>query len=275
VFVFKFPGAFSTDAVGFNLAYLPDFLNYIVTPSMAPLITALIVMVVSIPFLAIIYGGVRLVFWFKARDGYIWLIGFVLWVLSVAALSIILFNEGISYAEMEKTVSREYFVTKSDTLYIMSGRKIDRLKADKEITFPDEDYSVFIDDADKIVYIRTDLNIRPDENNLTSVEIRRSAAGRSRLDAIEKAKNLVYNFTISGDTLFLDEFFTIPSGTKWSIDEVAITVSAPEGTIINMDGTTERMFHNYDDDDFVTDPKKRFWVMTEDGIEYLKSEHSD
>jgi phage shock protein PspC (stress-responsive transcriptional regulator) len=269
VFVFKFPGAFSTDAVGFNLAYLPDFLNYIVTPSMVPLITALIVIVVSIPFLAIIYGGVRLIFWFKARDGFIWLIGFVLWVLCAAALSIILFNEGISYAERDKTIAREYFVTKSDTLYIMSGRKIDGLNADKEISLPDEDYNVFIDDDNRVVYIRTYLDISTDENNLTSVEIKRSSSGRSRLDAIEKADRLLYNFTISGDTLLLDEFFTIPSGTKWSFDEVKITVFAPEGTIIRMDKTTERMFHDYDED-FITDPKNRFWRMTDEGLDYIE-----
>ena len=99
VFVFKYPGAFTTDMPGFDIAYLPDFLNYIVSPAAAPWIKGLIIAVVTLPLLALIYGGIRLIFWFKARDGFIWLTGFVLWVLSAAALSIVLFNEGVSYGE--------------------------------------------------------------------------------------------------------------------------------------------------------------------------------
>jgi len=57
VFVFKYPGSFSADVQGFNIAYLPDFLNYIVSPAAAPWIKALIIAVVTLPLLALIYGG--------------------------------------------------------------------------------------------------------------------------------------------------------------------------------------------------------------------------
>ena len=65
VFVFKYPGSFSADVQGFNIAYLPDFLNYIVSPAAAPWIKALIIAVVTLPLLALIYGGIRLIFWFS------------------------------------------------------------------------------------------------------------------------------------------------------------------------------------------------------------------
>jgi len=273
IFVFKYPGSFSIDTAGYNLAYLPDFLNYIVTPAMVPLMTALIVLVVAIPLLAMIYGGIRLIFWFRASDGYIWLIGLIVWVLSVAALSIISFNEGIGYAERGKTTSLEYFRTTPDTLYIMSGRRISDLKADKEIAVPDKDYKIFIDDEKSLVYIRTYLDISPADNYSTSVEVKKRSSGNSRLDAISNAERLQYNFTITGDTLLLDEFFMIPPDTKWSFDEVGIKVFAPEGTIIRMDKTIERMYHSYYDYDFVNDPENRFWRMTEDGLDYIKPRH--
>ncbi len=269
VFVFHYPGSFSTDAVGFNIAYIPDFINYIVTPGAAPWIKGLIVAVVTLPLLALIYGGIRLIFWFRARDGYLWLIGLVLWVMCTAALSIILFNEGIGFAEMEKTVSEEYFRNVPDTLYIISGKKVSGLNTDKEISIPDEEYNIYISEEKQEVYIRTSLDIEYDEKNSASVEIRKHSAGRSRFDAVENAGQLDYNFTISGDSLSLDEYFTIPKGRKWSFDYVGVTVKVPENTIIHMDRTAEMLFHSTEDDDFIGNPEESFWLMTEDGLDYI------
>jgi phage shock protein PspC (stress-responsive transcriptional regulator) len=274
VFVFKYPGSFSTDAIGFSIAYVPDFINYIVSPAAAPWIKGLIVAVVSLPLLALIYGGVRLVFWFRIRDGYIWLTGIVLWVMCAAALSIILFNEGIGYAETEKVISEEHFRNVPDTLYIISGRKVSDLNTDKEISIPAEEYDIFISEERQQVFIRTSLDIENDENNSASVEIRKHSAGRSRLDAIDNAQKLEYNFKVSGDTLLLDEFFTIPKGKKWSFDYVGVTVRVPEKTVIHMDRTVETLFHSANDEDFIGNPEESFWLMTEDGLSYIGHQKS-
>jgi phage shock protein PspC (stress-responsive transcriptional regulator) len=274
IFIFQYPGSFTTDAFGFNMAYLPDFLNYIISPAVVPWVKTLIAMAVLIPMLALIYGGIRLIFWFRARDGFVWLAGLVLWVMSTAALSIILFNEGVGFAETEQTVSEEYFKTAPDTLYIMAGRKIADLNTDKQIEIPDEEYNIFISEEKKQLYITTDLDIYKDEKNLASVTIRKHSAGRSKFDAIENAERLQYNFRISGDTLYLDEFFTIPADTKWSFDYVGVTVSVPENTVIHMDRTTQTLFHSHDDGDFVSDTKKSFWLMTEDGLDFIESKNN-
>jgi phage shock protein PspC (stress-responsive transcriptional regulator) len=269
VFVFKYPGSFSTDAVGFNIAYVPDFINYIVTPATAPWIKGLISIVVSIPLLALIYGGIRMIFWFRARDGFVWLGALVLWVMSAAALSIILFNEGIGFAEMETSVSEEYFNAVPDTLYLAAGKKVIDLKTDKEISIPDEEYDIFLSEDPKEIYIRSSLDLVYSEEKTASVEIRKHSAGRSRFDARENAERLKYNFTIKGDTLFLDEFFTIPAGSKWAFDYVGVEIQVPENTVIHMDRTTESMFHSTDNEDFNLDPHRSFWLMTEEGLDYI------
>jgi len=269
IFVFKYPGSFSTDAFGFNMAYLPDFLNYIISPAAVPWVKALIAIVSIVPMLALIYGGIRLIFWFRVRDGFVWLAGFVIWVMSAAALSIILFNEGVGFAETEQTVSQEYFRTAPDTLYIVSGRKISELDTDKEIEIPDAEYNIFISEERKELYIRTSLDINSDERNSASVTIKKHSAGRSKFSAIENAERLQYGYKIIGNTLYLDEFFTIPAESKWSMDYVFVTVTVPENTVIHMDRTSELLFHSGDDDDFVSDPKKSFWLMKEDGLDYI------
>jgi len=270
VFIFQYPGAFSTDIEGLNLSYLPDFLNYVVSPAAAPWIKGLIPLVVCIPFLAMIYGGIRLIFWFRARDGYVWLAALVIWVMSLAALSIIMFNEGVSFAENEKTTTTEYFNSVPDTLFIVTGRKMEQLEAENEISVPDNEYKVLIDDNKKEVYVRAHLMIQTDENNSASVKITKRSSGRNRLDAVENAERLLYGFNISDKKLTIDEFCVIPSGSKWSFDEIFLTVYAPAGTVIYMDRTAESMFHSWHDDDYVTDSRYRFWKMTEDGLDYIE-----
>lgn len=271
VFIFKYPGAFSTDVVGMNISYLPDFLNYIVTPALVPWIKALIMLAVSIPLIVIIYCGVKMIFWFRVRDGVFLLTGLIIWVISTAALSILLFNEGISFSETAKSASQDYFEAVPDTLYIISDKRISDISVDNEIRIPDEEYDIFVSDENKQIYIRTYLDISPSEENSAWVTVKKRSAGRSKMDATEKTERLLYNYKITGDTLLMDEFFTYPEGTKWSFDGVGVIVHVPEGTVVYMDRTTEKQFHSEYDDDFITDSKNRYWMMTDDGLEYIES----
>jgi phage shock protein PspC (stress-responsive transcriptional regulator) len=270
VFIFKYPGAFSTNIEGVHLSYLPDFLNYIISPAIVPWTKVLITLTITLPLLAIIYGGIKMIFWFRARDGFVLLGGFILWLLCAAALSIILFNEGISYVETARSTSRDYFKNVPDTLYIVSGTKLSDIKYDNEISVPDEDYEIFISDEKKELYLRTFIDIEPAEENSVSLEINKYSAGRNRNDAIHKAEKLIYNYRISGDSLVIDEFCRIPPERKWSFDEVRLKVFVPEGTIIIMDRVTESLYHSRDEDDFISDPRNRLWFMTGEGLDRIE-----
>lgn len=287
VFFLKFPGYFSTHSFGVNLFYLPDFLNYIVNPAIAPWIMVLSFIVILLPLLALIYWGVKMIFWFKARDGVVSLVGLVIWVMCVAALSILLFNEGISYSESAKIASEDIIEKAPKDLYIMADNKVADLHYDKEISF-DDDYNVFFIDDNRGLYISSSLDINPSEDNSMRVNIRKRSSGRSRTDATRNADGLLYNHRISGDTIYVDEYFTIPAGAKWSVDNVTVKLFIPEGTAVHFDKTTEEMFrhryydeHNYnwnaDSDDNWNSPSENneyvrsgnenySWIMTEDGL---------
>jgi hypothetical protein len=152
----------------------------------------------------------------------------------------------------------------------VTGKKLSDLNAENEISIPDNEYRVMIDDDKKEVYVRARMMINPDEGNSASVKITKRSSGRNRLDAIENAERLQYVFDISGNKLTIDEFCTIPSDSRWSFDELWVTVNVPEGTILYMDRTAESMFHSWHDNDFVTDSKNRLWRMTDDGLDYIE-----
>ncbi len=272
IFLFGFPGSFSTEIDSMNIGYIPDFLNYVITPNLVPWIKVLISAVVIIPLMAIIYGGIRLIFWFRVRDGFVWLTGLILWVASVSVLSVMMFSEGVSFAETGKTTNREFFTEKHDTLFLVTGKKLGDLQIDNEITIPDEEYCVYISDEKKEVYIKTYIDIVPAENDNGGVTVRKRSLGRTRIDASEKAEGLLYGCEIRGDSVILDEYFQIPPETKWSFDNVRATVQVPAGTIIHIDRTTEKMFRSGYDGETIYESGKRFWKMTDSGL--VLSEYS-
>ena len=254
VFVFKYPGIYSADVFDMHLIYFPDFLNYIANPAVVPWIIALILIAIIMPLLALIYWGVKMIFWFKAKDGVFNLIGFVLWILTLTALAIILFNEGISFTETARLSTRKILPHPCDTLYLKTDKKISELKFDKEISLDNEKYAVFISDEKKELYIRPYLNINSVNDEVAKVEVRKCSSGRSKIVAAKKAEELIYDYHINGDTLFLDEYFTIPSGHKWAADKIGIYLSVRKGTILKFDSGSENLLNrnpwNESDEDY-------------------------
>src|SRR5664279_3314814 len=218
IFFFKFPGLFTIDSSAVNLFNIPDLLNYIVNPSTVPWIMILTSIAVILPMLALIYWGVKMIFWFNARDGVVSLVALVVWVMTIAALSIIGFNEGVSFAETAKSSVETVLVKTPDTLYVHTDNKIADLKYEKEISLPHEEYSVFINDEKKELYIKPYLEVELSDNKATKVEVRKRSAGRTEMDATKKSEGLLYNFKLKDDSLNIDEYFTIPAGHKWSAD---------------------------------------------------------
>jgi len=275
IFFFKFPGIFSIDSTGVNLFNIPDFLNYIVNPSTVPWIMILTSIAVILPMLALIYWGVKMIFWFHARDGVVSLVALVVWVMTIAALSIIGFNEGVSFAETAKSSVESVLTRTPDTLYIHTDNKIANLKYEKEISLPHEEYSVFINDTKKELYIRPYLDVELSDNKVIKVEVSKRSAGRTELDATKKSEGLLYNFKLVNDSLNIDEYFTIPAGRKWSADNIGIHLFVPAGTVLKFDDASRILVHSHireESDDFFEsrwESNTGNWKMTDDGLEPL------
>lgn len=281
VFVFHYPGAFYHHGFDFSPGYLPEFLNYIVSPAAVPWIIALTTVVFILPMLALIYWGVRMIFWFRVRDGIFNLTALLIWVIAIASLSIILFNEGVSFAETASTTSQNVLPEGIKTLHVVTDEKSSSMVFDKEFAFDNDDYNVFLVDSAKRVFIRPKLKLVVSDDNQSKIEIRKRSAGRSRTEASEKSQSLVYNYRFSNDTLYLDEYFSVPEGKKWTADFVTVRLILPENTKLDFDSSTEKLFHNkietiryengetrsHIDYNNETGLSSKIWSLTKEGLE--------
>ena len=241
IFVMKMPWGFTHEGISLHFGYVHEFLNYIVTPSATPWIIFLTLLVIMLPMLALIYWGVKMIFWFRAKDGVVSLIGFVLWVLAVSALAMILLREGISFTQSGKSTVENIIKNVPDTLYIVAGRRCADIKSEKVFSIPDEEYSVYMDDNNHQMSISAELDVFQSEDNQAKIEILKRSSGRNRTEAASKAEMLGYNYTLGNDTLKLDEYFTIPSGRRWSADNIRVNLYVPARTILYFDSNTNNL----------------------------------
>lgn len=277
VFVFRIPEAFTHHGLDFSFNYLPDMLPYIFSAAAAPWIWGLATIVFILPMIALIYWGVRMIFWFSVRDAIFNVVMLLVWVLSLATLSIFLFNEGISFAETSTSASRNILTQKPDTLYVVAGRKVDDISFEKEFMSIDDDYAFFMVDSARNIYLNPRLRFGLSEENNTEIEVRKRSSGKTRREANNNADKIIYNYEVSGDTLRLDEYFTIPAGKKWTADFVTVNVSLPENTVIYFDRLSAGLMgnrihidgHNNEWEYSDRDPGRlggRYWMITEDGL---------
>jgi phage shock protein PspC (stress-responsive transcriptional regulator) len=273
IFVLKIPGAFSTDAFDFNIVYLPDFLDYLVSPAMYPWIIILASIVVILPLFALIYWGVRMIIWFKANDGIPSLVMLIVWVLSLTTLVLLLFNEGVSFAENSKATTKLTLDNPGDTIYISTTAKLSDLITDKTLPFNTEGYSLMINEEKKELYITPDLDIELSENEPSGITVQKESYGSTEIIAFNRTRDLIYNYRVNGDTIILDDIFIIPSGRRWAGDNIVITLNLPEGTYIKTDSGVEKLLNcnnNYYSDENHYPLEKRdglsIWQMTRDGL---------
>lgn len=277
VFVFRIPESFTHHGLDFSFNYLPDMLPYIFSASAAPWIWGLASIVFLLPMAALIYWGVRMIFWFSVRDAIFNVVMLLVWVISLASLSILLFNEGVSFAETSTSATRNILSQSSDTLYIVSGRKADDISFEKEFMAIDEDYAFFMVDSSRNIYLTPRLKFGLSEENGTEIEVRKRSSGKTRREANKNSERILYNYEVNGDTLRLDEYFTIPTGKKWTGDFVTVNISLPENTVIYLDRPSAGLLgkhihvesHNDEWEYSDNDPERlggRYWRITDDGL---------
>ncbi len=273
IFVFKFPNILALEGTGLNMNYLPDFMSYMVSPGTVPWILGLSSVIIILPLLALIYWGSKMIIWFRARDGIFSLAAIVVWIASLAILSIILFNEGTSFANTARISTEAAIPRKTDTLYIISDRKLSDLMYNKEVRFPDDEYDIFINDGARELYIRPYLSVRPSDDNNTMVEVRKRCAATTESAGLQRLRELQFNYSIKRDTLHLDEYFKLPEGRKWSADFVGIRLYIPEGTVIKLDSSSDFILHSRYHYRFhnrygteTWDNGEHIWIMSDDDL---------
>jgi len=253
-----------------EIFHLPDFLSFIVNPSLTPWLMVLSSIVIILPLLAIIYWGIRMVFQFHARDIILNISMFIIWIISCTALAMILFSEGISFANSGRTYE-QVALPESDTIYLRIDNRIRSLDYDRTVKLPFEKFALYLDEEKRTIYGTPVIDIYPLDKDAPYLQVVKYSNGKTSAEARQKADNLEYNYELRGNTLYLDEYFSIPGGNRWSGASMKAKIYLPAGKIIYIDEDLEDILDDYlGNGIYAYEAGNNYWMITEDGLEEIK-----
>lgn len=239
---------FLGDVTGLNNFYLPDLMNVVMDTRLSFVFLILTFLCVSIPLLALIYLGVRMIFQFRAKDRALWLVFFLTWVLSISGIVGIGLIEGMNINPRRYAINsqHELDLKPSDTLFISLNNTFRESGAQSVIHRPNDNYySIYYDsEADKVL-CTAELELAEGDKSFPYLEIQKHALGRNKRLASRFSKNIVYHFENEGNHLKLDEYFTMTSGQKWRGQEVEVKLYIPEGLTLCFDESVEDIMENH------------------------------
>jgi phage shock protein PspC (stress-responsive transcriptional regulator) len=256
------PGSAATETF-----YFSELFPLIITPSAIPWFIVLSLIVLALPLMGLIYWGVKMIFQFRAKDGIISIIALSIWIITAVALTMLLFSEGISFAESGRQIERIDLDTDNNSIVLAIGKDLSATQYENKIDLPFEDNFSFFTTVDDKIFCSARAYIRTTSEEVPFVEIKRYAQGASRRKAIANAENLEYNYSFRNDSLIVDSYFGLPDKTRWRGSDVRLHLYLPEGTRIFIDRKAGSMItranvpgHNS------WDMGGRWWIMTENGL---------
>jgi phage shock protein PspC (stress-responsive transcriptional regulator) len=247
-----------------------DFLSLVnSTDTPVWLVSLLMFFALGIPFFFLMYLGLRILVNNLKSIGNIAKFSLLgLWLISLISLAVLGIKQASAHA---------YTGSVSERITLGEGLVPDTLR----IQFRDSDYETLstatvggleirYDEADNALLYSDDLlmDIRPAEDSVLSLKVRKDADGSSYQNARDRAAEIDYSYTFSGSTLTLSDHFTTDVKNKIRNQEMRLTLYVPAGTVLTFNSTAGDYIGRqtkYDRDMYRKRIVNYTWVMEDDG----------
>ncbi|HPT12558.1 MAG TPA: hypothetical protein PLP69_08010 [Bacteroidales bacterium] len=186
--------------------------------------------VVVIPFAALTYLGIVMVFNLKNSSKIVSIIMFCIWIAAVSVLGVLL-SARLSVYGTSKSISAQIDLKPSpDTIYLAPQRMVSDLKGFEKSGI--DRVSFYKSAKPQAICGSPKIEIIPSDTTFSYITIRRIASGKSDYEAYASVRNIDYTYRFTGKTLYIDEFYAVKPGENWNGSRVEVNVYAAEGTII-------------------------------------------
>ncbi len=226
-------------------------------------------LVFTIPLVALIYGGIKLIFNFKARDRGIGVAALLIWIVSLVMLLTFGAMEVRKYtSHSELSDSYVFEELPSQTLYLEVGEEVDDDLLTRHISFDQPFRGFFIGKHEDTYYGSVQLSIRRSRGENPELSVKREARGSSRFQSDRNAENIIYKWSQEDSTLVLDSFYKIPEGRGWNFSTLSLSLNIPEGQSIYIDEKMDRIITSARTAERVRigDMTGKRWIMTSEGL---------
>ena len=238
--VFLFKTAIFSGFMGFDIFPLNEALALFIQQDNIQLFKIGLLLVIFIPLLSIVIGGMRLMTGTKNKSRTISIAGFILWFLGIIiVVSVgVIESQDLSYkGNSQKTYVIEYDSGKPIYINLDEGIYKD-IDHDGIFFDRDNEFVLQMNTPDKL-YIKPELDIVESNGDKLELITKCTARGKNREEARLHSKKINYNFSINQNTLYLSPYYTIQKGERYRLNEMDIVLKVPKGTKIVLSQRTE------------------------------------
>ncbi|MBT8316295.1 MAG: PspC domain-containing protein [Lutibacter sp.] len=194
-----------------------------------------------------------------------------IWIISLLGLGLAIadFATRTAYDGVHNQ-TEELPLIASDTLKVkMIGN--DNLSTYKELRRRYNSETVIDNDIQKLYSTRINVDVKPTDNTIGYVKIRKESEGKSRLSANNDAESIEYQFNLNDKNLELNGYFLSDFKHKFKDQLIDVTIYLPVYSLIYLDNSTRTFLDDVDNIQEIRDRDmpKHYYKMTENGLECL------
>ncbi len=237
-------------------------------------ITIGLAIVCGIPVLAMLYGGIKILFGVKMPSSKIGAGVTLLWFAGIVLMLLTGFQIGKEFSKQDKVVSQFSLPpSTADTIIIDVNDELYPVDAEPEIS---DDYFVLKSYEDELFLTTVELDVIENQNDSISIKIIQEARGNSFDDAANRAENIVYSYSITNNRLTFDPFLIVKKEDLFRNQKVKIKVAIPQGKTVFLDKTSGWIIYDIKNTTRTRDRYmlNNYWTMTEDGLDCLNKDMS-
>lgn len=234
-----------------------------------------IMLLIGIPVIMIVYGGVKMVLGIHQRYKAISLSALSLWLAGLFITLYCLFSGLSSY--QEKGFTKQIYpisdsINNKLIVKIQASELSDNINGlideeDEDINLNLHNFIMSVKNGTNINYGYPEINFKASTENKYEVVATKIARGANIKDAKENSEKINFNVNATDSVLMIDKFFTT-SNPKWRKQQVKITIKIPVGKQIYLDQSLEgiKYYSTFESNLYEIDKYNTWYVMTENGL---------
>jgi phage shock protein PspC (stress-responsive transcriptional regulator) len=248
---------------------LHEAIGFFVSPTAATIGVIGLILLVAIPVVGLIYGVVKVIFRFKARDrvGTIGLSG--IWFITLIVLIVMAINEGVQYSSLDRTTTdKELIIPRSKKLIIKSLPYPDEISQNMGGYGFHSEFWISRENNEVNLLIRPTVRIEYCQDSAANIRIRKTARGANFHNARIYAEEINYTANLQDSIISLDPIYRLSQHNRFHAQEVEVTIWLPAGTIVYLDKSLKDLLYAVQntEDTWSGDLVGDSWIMTPEGL---------
>jgi phage shock protein PspC (stress-responsive transcriptional regulator) len=260
------------DSIHWPQINLPDLSSIFVDPVNFNLMTICIIILVLVPLMVLIYGGIKLIFNIKAKNRFLGATALTAWILALILFITLVFIEGENYA-LEASGSSTYTIKDNNykILYLDIKEEYDLYQG---ITvYSIFDFDIYYSKSNEKILGKPELDIVKGYENKPQLTLKKYARNVSMENADNYLDKLEYGWEQNDSIIYFDQFYAVDKEYKWRFPKVELILKIPEDQVVYISEGMEEMLDDVDNLDYYWegDMTGKSWIMTEKGLKLYKN----